>query len=147
MRSYYFETPHGSVVQTECLEAWNSDPEAKRLTVKAGTARLKTEATARLVDLLNKGDHKIKCILRHESRSGMSRRIDFYTIIDGDMVYLTQSIAWALEMSMDTHSHGLSVGGCGMDMGFHVVNNLSMALYCPDKYDHDAAYKLKSDWI
>ena len=147
MRSYYFETGHGTTIQTEHPEAWKGDADAKRLTVREGKARLKAEATKRLLELLPKADHRVKCVLRHVSRSGMSRRIDFYAVVDGDLVYLTQSIAWVLDMSMKTDSQGLTVGGCGMDMGFHVVNNLSMALYCPEKYEHDAAYTLKSEWI
>lgn len=42
---------------------------------------------------------------------------------------------------------GLVVNGCGMDMGFHLVNNLSMHLFCPEKYTHEGAYALKHEWI
>jgi hypothetical protein len=42
---------------------------------------------------------------------------------------------------------GICESGCGMDMGFHIVNSLSCELFCPDKYDHDSAYALKQEWL
>lgn len=90
-------------------------------------------------------------IVRSVYRSGMSRRIDFYAIdkADAQPVFLTGYIATLLGMRWpnDVSRGGLVVGGCGMDMIFHVVQNLSMALYCPDKYDHDAAYALRSEQL
>lgn len=86
-------------------------------------------------------------IVRSVSRSGMSRRIDFYAIdpTDARPVFLTGYISTLLGMPWKDKRDGLSVSGCGMDMIFHVVNNLSMALYCPEKYDHDAAFALRSE--
>ncbi len=82
------------------------------------------EATARLKEWLKPGD-TVNCILRSVSRSGMSRVISFYK---GDSVMLDYNISAVCGYSM-AKGDGLSVGGCGMDMGFSVVYNLSATLY------------------
>ena len=70
----------------------------------------------------------VYCVLRNVSRSGMSRRIDFYTLDGERMQWLT---AW-MHVIFDTKmgdKQGMRVDGCGMDMGFATVYNLSRALY------------------
>lgn len=74
----------------------------------------------------------VHCVLRGVSRSGMQRRIDFFAIDANDkasprLQYLT---GWmnVIFGSPRTDS-GMKVNGCGMDMGFHVVEQLSHALY------------------
>ena len=103
-----------------------------------------------LSELLKKED-TILCTLKSVTRSGMSRRIDFGVIKDGDYQKLTGLIASAIGLSYTSKdwaaNKGLRVDGCGMDMGFHVVNNLSMAIFCPDGYTHEGAYALKHRWI
>lgn len=106
------------------------------------------EAIATLRETLKPGD-TVTCVLRHVSRSGMSRLIDFYLIRDSETSRLTWSIARALDMTYDRNREALRVGGCGMDMGFHVVYNLSRVLFkddfqcigenCPAN-DHTNAY-------
>lgn len=126
------------------------------------------KAIARLQKYLKPGD-TVHTVLRHVSRSGMSRRIDIYKIEDGEPIYLTASVADLLGLRCKTHDNGLTVGGCGMDMGFHVVYELSFALYhknfwctgenCPSN-DHsngdrnhnshlhnDGGYALRQRWI
>jgi hypothetical protein len=95
---------------------------------------------------LKKGNYTVFCNLKHVSKSGMSRDIQFFTIVNNEPCYLTYSIAEVLGYKMKDNE-GLRVGGCGMDMGFHVVNSLSIALYCNGTYTHEGAYKLKSRWI
>lgn len=74
-------------------------------------------------------DATVWCVLRHVSASGMSRRIDFYTIHDGDMRMLSGLIAGALDHApMHATKPGLVISGCGMDMGFHVVDGVSRAI-------------------
>ncbi len=84
----------------------------------------KAEAIEKLRGWLKPGD-KVNCILRHTSRSGMSRNISFYA---GDSILLDYNIAKALGYSL-AKGDGVTVGGCGMDMGFSVVYNLSATLY------------------
>lgn len=105
------------------------------------------EAKNMLLTILRPGD-TVYTILRHVSNSGMSRAIDVYQIIDNQPRCITHLVAQVLGYSQDKkHDYALKVGGCGMDMGFHIVYSLSCALYCPDKYDHDSAYSLKHKWI
>lgn len=94
----------------------------------------KAEAIARLKKILKPGD-AVKCVLRHVSSSGMSRRIDFYHINrKGEMIYLSGYISTACGITRSRTKDGLVVSGCGMDMGFHVVYELARTLWpkgCP----------------
>lgn len=72
----------------------------------------------------------------HVSRSGMSRSITariFEAVGTGDAFPrdLTYWIARAGIGKSDERHGGIIVGGCGMDMGFHLIYSLSRALY-PD---------------
>lgn len=82
------------------------------------------EAMAYLHKVLKPGDTVI-CVLRSRSRSGMSRRIDFYT---QDLEYLTHNIA-VLGGYPRPDCKGLKVNGCGMDMGFNTVYNLGARMW------------------
>jgi hypothetical protein len=79
-----------------------------------------------------------RTILRHVSRSGMLRVI---SVIAPGFNDVTWRVAKVLGWSTDArHSDGLRVGGCGMDMGFHTVYNLSSKLW-------DDGYAIKQTWI
>jgi hypothetical protein len=122
----YVQLPSGTVLEISDAGIW---PEAKLLTRAKGKQIMRDEALAYLREILKPGD-TVSCVLRHVSRSGMSRRIDFYKSEGGEMLYLTGRIAHVLDMRVsDASGGGLVVGGCGMDMGFSVVYNLSSALY------------------
>ena len=112
----------------------------------------------------------VNCILRHVSKSGMTRAIDFYTFrVDketGKVLrhYLTPAIETVAGYRQNKRHGGLTVGGCGMDMGFSVVYNLSYAMY-PDGFipadaglhgrngtpatelDTNGGYALKHEWL
>ena len=92
----------------------------------------KKESYDTLREILKPGD-TVHCILRHVSRSGMMRHIDFYKLEDGSMRYLSGYIADLLDYKR-TDQGSLKVSGCGMDMGFSVVYNLSSALYRESGY-------------
>ena len=85
------------------------------------------EARKELLTILKPGD-TVCCILRHVSRSGMSREISFRTV-DRDVTYLFALVGDYRRGTRD----GLVVSGCGMDMGFAVVYNVSRRLY-PDGF-------------
>ena len=139
--------------------------------MKRQSAKEIERETARkeLLEILKPGD-TVYCVLRHVSRSGMQREISLMT--DG-----MRNIDWYVERVLDMRRgkrDGLVVGGCGMDMGFHVVYNLGYVLFpegftctgrdshpnpCPSS-DHsngdrdytshqhsDGGYALKSRWI
>ena len=129
-----------------------------------------------LRELLPAGS-KVYTQVVHVSRSGMSRHIDVFAIKDNTPI----KINWQIEKlglfkrgsSYNAkNADSLRVGGCGMDMGFHVVYNLSSVLYrdgfkcsgknCPSN-DHfndpefkrrkgkqhkgDGGYALKQVWL
>ena len=77
---------------------------------------------------LHPGD-TVYTVLRHVSRSGMSRVIDCYIIEDNTPHWLSYRVAKALGATFSDKPEGIKVGGCGMDMGFHLVNSLSAALF------------------
>lgn len=95
------------------------------------------EALARLRDWLKPGD-TVYTILRHRSASGMSRSISCVGIgpdTDGErrIFDYDYNVARALGYSIDRDRAGVKVSGAGMDMGFHIVYNLSRILF-PDGY-------------
>ena len=83
------------------------------------------EALAKLRELLKPGD-TVNTILRHVSRSGMSRSI---SLISADMQELDYWASRVLGDSIDQKHGGIRIGGCGMDMGFALVYNLSARLF------------------
>jgi hypothetical protein len=107
------------------------------------------EARAQLREWIKPGD-TVYTILDSVSRSGMSRQIRVvipYTREDGtiDHLHPNYSVAKALGLRQATKGDGIIMGGCGMDMGFALVYELSHALYgagypclgkgqCPSNY-------------
>lgn len=98
----------------------------------------RTEAIERLREWLKPGD-TVYTILRHVSRSGLSRTIDCVGVepstepsIDARGVRVWAygwAVAKALGYRFDRDLEGVKVGGCGMDMGFHLVYSLSATLF------------------
>ena len=102
----------------------------------------KDDSAAYLKTILKPGD-EVKTILRSCSRSGMSRRISLVIAVGGDVQDITWHAARAMGEKVKQGGNwvqdgGLVVGGCGMDMGFHVVYNLGRCLY-PDGFSTDFA--------
>lgn len=125
------------------------------------------EAFTYLRDLVKPGD-TIYTSLKHVSRSGMYRVIGLYVMVDNKPVWISGMAARLLE-GYDRNHEGCRAGGCGMDMGFHLVHNLGYALYgdgfectgegCPSN-DHSngdrdysphmhksGGYSLKQSWL
>src|SRR5690242_7664671 len=67
-------------------------------------------------------------ILRNVSRSGMSREIGIVLLEDGVDRHPNYMVGKALGYRVGKRD-GLIVGGCGMDMGFHVVYHLARTLW------------------
>lgn len=89
------------------------------------------EAIDKLREMLKPGD-TVYTILRHVSRSGMRREI---SIAAGDVATaseLTWLAAVATGDRIGKHA-GIIIDGCGMDMGFSLVYNLSSVLYPRDR--------------
>lgn len=72
---------------------------------------------------------RVGTILRHVSRSGMSRSISVVTQDSDGIQDVSYLVARALGDKIDRDRGGVKVGGCGMDMGFSLVYNLSATLY------------------
>lgn len=131
------------------------------------------EAIKRLLRTVEPGD-SVYTLVRHVSKSGMQREIslvaiDRSTIVlpidsrDGIAKLGRESIStidyWAaraLGYRIGKHG-GIVVGGCGMDMGFHLVYSLGRTLW-PDgtakphgrrngQPDRDGGYALKHGWL
>ena len=109
---------------------------------KAQQAELLTEAEAQLRAVLRSGD-TIYTVLRHVSRSGMMRHISLFVIRDNQPVCLDWQTAQLLGWQL-AKGDGIKVGGCGMDMGFHLVYSLSAALF---GYGTRGAYDLNQRWL
>lgn len=85
------------------------------------------EARNHLKTIVKPGD-TILCNLKHVSRSGMLREISLHSVVDGSLTWLSGYAARALGDRLGKRD-GILIGGCGMDMGFALVYNLSHALY------------------
>lgn len=83
-------------------------------------------------------------ILKHVSRSGMMRSIQVIAIVNNQPLYLGYRIAGILDMPYDEKNEGVKIGGCGMDMGFALVYDLSSVLY---KDEERGAYKINQRWL
>lgn len=100
---------------------------------KAEEAR-RAEALDELRAVLDKsqrderGSMIIYTILRHVSKSGMMRVIDPLVILDGEPFSLAYLYARATGERVDDRG-GIRVGGCGMDMGYHLAYGLSRMAY------------------
>lgn len=102
------------------------------------------DAKDALRDIIKPGD-TVYTILDHVSRSGMSRHIrvlvpiarpaessihlpkEWRTTID--FLHPNHSAAIVLGLSRAKRGDGIVIGGCGMDMGFAIVYELSHAIY------------------
>ena len=86
------------------------------------------EARANLRKWIKPGD-TVHTIVDHVSRSGMSRDIRVVLLKDGEALHPNHSVSVVLGYPRAAKGDGMRVGGCGMDMGFHVVHSLGYALF------------------
>ena len=71
---------------------------------------------------------KIYYLVMRVSKSGMSRRIRFFISIDGEIQDISFFVARSLDYAFKC-DEGVLLKGCGMDMGYHVVTQLSHVLF------------------
>lgn len=105
---------------------------------------------------------KVYTIVRHVSKSGMSRNISTFIARKGEIIGLDWYVAHVLDAKRDPSNGGIKVHGCGMDMGFDLVYRLGRRLYPNgfklaknqygrngDKsgFDRDGGYSLKQEWL
>lgn len=85
----------------------------------------------------------VHTVLRHVSRSGMSRSISLVVAQDGEPWDISYLVARATGQKMDPRYGGIRTNGTGMDMGFALVYGLGRTLY-PNGHDcagDDGTYK------
>lgn len=109
-----------------------------------GTGVYRREWDRRRVD---KKGTTIYTKVTHVARSGMSRSIECFVIVDNEPVNLTWAVARILGDPCDQKNGGVKVGGCGMDMGFHIVNYLSYSLHGHHNAHPLAGYTLEHRWL
>jgi len=86
------------------------------------------EAIAQLKAICPAGS-TVRLILKHVSRSGMSRTIQCLAEGDKDVSYLVAKCGAGDSYVNKGYLTGVRVGGCGMDMGLALIDSLSYALY------------------
>jgi hypothetical protein len=103
-------------------------------------------AIERLLTYYIKPGVKVYTILRHVSSSGMSRDISLAIGEGNDITDITYYASHALgDKLIESKGHrAIRVSGCGMDMGFHLVYNLSSVLF---NGQERAGYVLKQGWL
>ena len=103
----------------------------------------KEEAIKTLKENIKEGD-VIYTQLNHTSQSGMMRHIKVKQIKNNYPLDWSRLVAIALDWkeakSRFGGYNGIKVGGCGMDMGFHLVYTLSSVLY-------NDGYAIKHNWL
>ena len=116
--------------------------------------------------LLKEANYKVYTSLKHVSSSGMFRVIDCLILIDNKPIHINWYIEQLRLYKRHKNKEGLRVSGCGMDMGFSVVYNLSGVLYPKGfrsfhrnaingmkpsekgyNWDNDGGYRLKQEWL
>lgn len=92
-----------------------------------------------LGNALHRGQ-KIYTILRHGSASGTMREISpVIGVQDGTIANLTYYVAVVMGAPIGKHG-GIKIPGGGMDMGFHLVHELGLAMF-------GDGYAFKHEWL
>ena len=87
---------------------------------------------------IKKGD-TLYTQIRHVSQSGMTRHISVRQIKNNYPLNWDYQISIALDWKL-ANKQGIKVGGCGMDMGFHLIYTLSKILF-------NDGYAIKQNWL
>ena len=80
----------------------------------------------------------IYTVIRHVSASGMQREISVKMIDAGRIIHLDYLVSTATGRKLGKHG-GIVMKGCGMDMGFALVDSINH-LFSPSK-------KFRQEWI
>jgi len=106
----------------------------------------KQESLERLKEWIKKGD-TLHTTVRHVSRSGMMRYITTRQLKKSDhpdvevqVSNYDYHVARVLDLPEAPNYQGVKVGGCGMDMGFHLIYTLSRELF-------NDGYAIKQEWL
>jgi len=97
------------------------------------------EAIEKLKEAIKPGD-LLYTQLEHVTKSGMTRFIRVRKIEHNYPYNYTYLVAKALDWTYSDKYEAVKVGGCGMDMGFHLIYSLSSVLY-------DDGYEINQRWL
>lgn len=126
---------------------------------------IKEQAKTEAIKNLNKwygikpGD-RIYTAVTHVAKSGLSRSIKVFVMVDNKPDNITNLVSKICGYRLDEKNGGVKVSGCGMDMGFSVVYDLSYQLFREgyatngigrngntSGWDKDGGYALKQSWL
>jgi hypothetical protein len=104
----------------------------------------KQEIHNHLLTLLSTANHRVYTKIESAARSGMSRTISLYISTGpGEIQNITLLCARILGYN-PTKTGTIRISGCGMDMGFALVYELSSTLYPTETRP---GYYLKQSWL
>ena len=89
---------------------------------------------------VKKGSTVFTTLGKDPSSSGMYRHIKLLVINKKRILNLSYSVGQLTGWTYKDKTNSIGVGGCGMDMGYHLVHNLGYHLY-------DDGYAIKHQWI
>lgn len=157
----YFRTPEGRIYGSDSADSFK---DCERLTRAEGEKLHRQQVKKDLRELIKPGDTVYTC-LRSVSASGMSRQISVHIAIvelrsvtpkEGEtrknkkvvvIRDVSGFVARILDYRQNDRNGALIVGGCGTDMGFHLVYSLARSLYPEKPGQRDGGYSLNHDWI
>ena len=84
----------------------------------------------------------IYCIVRHVSKSAMTRHIAFFDIKNNDTSIISSRIADLLGYKMNKDHDAVIVGGCGSNMAFTVINNLQETMNASSFASYKLNYRI-----
>lgn len=155
-KHYFRDTANGHIWGSDDPSMWR---DCEKLTRAEGLRLYRAQACEQLRAMIKPGDTVYTC-LRNVSASGMSRRISVHVIQtetrNGKRATVLRDVsgyvATALDYPIHDRTHALVVGGCGMDMGFHVVYSLGRTLWKDGTLRRkgarrDTGYALNQEWI
>jgi hypothetical protein len=102
-------------------------------TKRQQTAQDKQERADWLRERLPPGSTLYTVLRGEPSRSGMSRTIGLILLTESGPLHPNYAAALLLGLRLNPTKDGITLGGCGMDMGLHLVSSLSRVLY-PDGF-------------
>lgn len=116
-----------------------------------------SEAVTELRRLVKEGEN-VYTSLRQVSANGMSRHIFCFVALKGNenskgkpyIRNITHLVGYALGYKVSEKTGALVVGGCGMDMGYHIVSSLASKLGYTKKGGAQSAgncYGLSHSWL
>lgn len=134
----YYRTPDNYVYEIESTGILAKDWATKytKLSPSEGKAAYRQQSVDRLKSLIQQASAVLKpdnsdptvfSVVRSVAKSGMTRHIDFFLIVDGQLLCITGDISAVLGIRI-AKTGGLFVQGCGMDMAYHIVDSVQRSI-------------------